>query len=173
MNQLMQIKEQLLQQLLSSRAWQSAHGWYEALPARDRLVVRLVAWLMAAAVVFLVVYAPLLKSQRAADAALQKNLANYNLLADNAHRFGGSGKSAADAPLLAIVTQQAKQSGINLSRYEQDGKGLRVWLDAVSFDDAASWLEQLQASNGIQVTQATIDRSERPGVVDIRATLSQ
>lgn len=173
MNQLTQIKEQLLQQLLNSRAWHSARGWYDALPARDRLVVRLVAVLMVIAVIFLLVYAPLLKAQRAAEATLQKNLANYNLLADNAHRFGGSSSGNSDAPLLAVVTQQAKQSGINLSRYEQDGKGLRVWLDAVSFDDAASWMEQLQAGNGIHVTQVTIDRSDRPGVVDIRATLSQ
>lgn len=174
MNRLTELQSQLLEQIKASPAFQSAVHWYQALPARDRLVVRLVAGLMGAALVFLLLYAPLLKAQRAAEGALKKNLATYNLLADNAGRFGSVAVGGgAQAPLLATVTQQAKAAGISLSRYEQDGKSLRVWLDKVNFDEAIGWLERLQAANGITVSQVTIDRSERAGVVDIRATLGQ
>ncbi|WP_430462512.1 type II secretion system protein GspM [Thalassolituus sp. LLYu03] len=173
MNRLTELQEQMLQKVKASPQWQQAAHWYQALPARDQMVVRLVGWLMVAALVFLIIYAPLIKSQRASEAALGKNIGVYNMLAENAHRFGGGNSGAAQGPLLATVMQQAKASGITLSRYEQDGKSLRVWLERVPFDDAIGWLEQLQASKGVHVSQINIDRGERPGVVDIRATLNQ
>ena len=69
--------------------------------------------------------------------------------------------------------RQAKASGLSLSRYEQDGQGLRIWLDDVSFDDAMTMLEALQSSAGVVANQVNVDKADRPGVVDIRATLSQ
>lgn len=175
MSQVQQLREQLTQQLQQSTLWQSGSQWYQALPARDRLVVRMLGWLCVVALVFIVIYAPLMKAQKSATLRLQKNVAMYNDLAENAGRFGGAGSTTAnaDAPLLASVTQQARQAGIALSRYEQDGKSLRIWVDRASFDDAITWLEAMQASSGVVVSQINIDRTDRPGLVDIRATLSR
>lgn len=175
MSQLTEIRQQLTAQVQQSELWRSASQWYQSLAARDQLVVKLVGWLMVAALVFLVVYAPLLKGQKSATARLDKNIATYNLLADNAGRFGSvsSSSSGSSAPLLATVTQQAKASGIQLSRYEQDGKSLRIWVERAVFDDAISWLETLQSGSGVIVSQINIDRTERTGLVDIRATLSR
>ncbi len=174
MNERLQLMQgQLQAQLQSNKTVQAAQHWYQSLPTRDRLVVKGISALLVLALVFVTIYAPLIRSQKAAALSLEKNLATYNLLAENAHRFGGvSSAAAADAPILATVTQQAKKAGIVLSRYEQDGKGLRVWVEKAAFDDAISWLEGMQARHGIRVSQITIDRTDRSGLVDIRATLT-
>ena len=173
MNERLQLLQgQLQAQLQSNKAVQAAQHWYQALPSRDRLVVKAIAALLVLALIFVMIYAPLIRGQKEAAQSLEKNLATYNLLAENAHRFGGAVQSASDAPILATVTQQAKKAGIVLSRYEQDGKGLRIWVEKAAFDDAITWLEGMQSRNGIRVSQITIDRTDRSGLVDIRATLT-
>jgi len=167
------IQQQLLEQLRASSFWQNGQHWYQALPKRDQIVVTAVAGVVLLALVFVIIYAPLLRSQQGAEAALKKNLTVYNTLAENAYRFGTVRQGAdSQAPLLATVTRYAKTAGITLSRYEQDGKALRIWIDKAVFDDAIGWLETLQSAQGVQVSQINIDRADRPGVVDIRATLT-
>ena len=173
MNRIQAIKLQLSEQLKATPAWQAGSQWYQALPARDRLVVKAVSALLVLALVFVIVYAPLLKARKNAEAALQKNLGVYNQLAGNAHKFGSVSSPAASGSLLSLVTRQARASGLSLSRYEQDGQSLRVWLEDVSFDDAITMLESLQANAGVIASQINIDKADRPGVVDIRATLGQ
>jgi len=162
--------EQLKEQFSNHPQVQAVKNWYHTLPGRDQLIVRAVAVLVAAALVFLLIYAPLIKQQRSLSSKLDRAVASYNRIADNAHKFGGAGTSS--GPVLSVVTQQARKSGITLSRYEQDGKGLRVWVDKVAFDDAISWLENLQTGQGIRVSQINIERKDNPGWVDVRATLT-
>ncbi|MAS25458.1 MAG: hypothetical protein CMI03_04395 [Oceanospirillaceae bacterium] len=174
MSRFQELKVQLEEQVKGSSLWQTGAHWYLALPPRDQLVVKGVSLLLLVALVFVIVYAPLLKGRKGAEAALQKNLAVYNQLASNAGRFGSSAAAATSGgSLLSVVTRQAKASGLSLSRYEQDGQGLRIWLDDVSFDDAMTMLEALQSSAGVVANQVNVDKADRPGVVDIRATLSQ
>jgi len=170
---LLELKEQLTGQIKATSAWQQASQWYLALAQRDRLIVKAVAAVLVVAMIFLLIYAPLLKARKNAASALQKNVGLYNQLAENAYRFGSTDTQAAGGSLLTVVTRQAKAAGLSLSRYEQDGKGLRVWLDNVSFDDAITMLESLQSKSGVVASQINIDKTDRSGVVDIRATLSQ
>jgi general secretion pathway protein M len=99
-------------------------------------------------------------------------LATYEQLASNAHKFQGQNTSkSSNGPILAIVTQQAKRSNINLKRFEPDGDGLRIWLEDAVFDDAIRWLEELNQKHGIQIKQINVDRSDKAGRVDLRGTL--
>lgn len=162
--------QEITQQITAQPQVQAGIQWYQALSARDQLIVRGVGLFVALALVFLIVYAPLIKDQRSLEGRLDRAVASYNKIAQNAHKFGGAGTSS--GPILSVVTQQARRSGITLSRYEQDGKGLRIWVDKVAFDEAIAWLEELQAKNGIAVSQINIERKDNPGWVDLRATLS-
>ncbi|CUS41582.1 General secretion pathway protein M [hydrothermal vent metagenome] len=152
----------------------AAKDWYGQLPGRDRNIVNGVAIFAALAIVFSIVFAPMLKRQDTLAVELDKQLALYNLMANNGAQFnnGTTGvNAAAEQPLLAVVTQQARKSNITLTRYEQDGSGLRIWLENVSFDDTITWLEALNSRFGIVVNQINIDKDTQPGRVDIRATL--
>lgn len=163
--------EELTQKLSSHPQLQPAVQWFQALSARDQLVVKGLAVFCAVSLVFLLVYAPLIKDQSKLQKRLDRAVATYDNIAENAHRFGGAGGSSG-APILSVVTQQARSQAITLSRYEQDGSGLRVWVENVSFDEGIAWLESLKAKHGIRVSQINIDRKENPGWVDIRATLT-
>lgn len=163
--------EEMSAKLASNQQLQPAIQWYQALTTRDQAIVKGLAGFCVAALVFLLVYAPLIKDQGKLQNRLDRAVATYNKIAENAHKFGGAGGSSG-APILSLVTQEARNQAITLSRYEQDGKGLRVWVEKVSFDEGITWLENLNAKHGIRVSQINIDRKDNPGWVDIRATLT-
>lgn len=165
--------QQRMQQIAEHRLVKSGRHWYESLPPRDRKVVMGVGALLVLALIFSLVYAPLLRARDMAASQLERSRATYQLLAENAGRFSSVGGAASDAPLLTVVTQQARSSGISLSRYEQDGQALRIWLDKAAFDDAIGWLEELQARHGIRASQISVDKTDVSGRVDIRATLNR
>ena len=166
--------EELRQQISEHPQWVSAQGWYLALPERDRLVVKSVASLLVAALIFVLVFAPLMRTNQTLQAGLEKRLAVYELIADNEGRFGGVSSvsaSSTSGPLLSRVTQSARRSGIKLDRYEQDGKGVRIWLDKVKFDQFIGWVESLGSQHHIYVSQISLDRDDAAGWADVRATL--
>ncbi len=158
--------------LLAQPSVQQAINWYNSLPKRDQLIIKVVSGLLMVALVFIMFYAPLLQAKKTAKSQLERNLSTYNLIASNAGRFGGaSGQANMGGSILAATTSLAQQQGINLSRYEQDGVNLRVWLDKTPFDEAITWFEALESQRGIRVSQISIDKTDRAGRVDIRATL--
>ncbi len=115
---------------------------------------------------------PFYSKQATYQAKLNKSISTYEQLASNAHKFSSNrASSSSNTPILALITQQAKLANINLKRFEPDDDSLRIWLDNESFDNAVRWLETLTQDHGIQVKQISIDRSEKRGRVDLRATL--
>lgn len=166
--------EELSQQITEHPQWMAAQSWYLALPERDRLVVKAVTALLVAALVFVLVFAPLIRTNQTLQAGLDKRVAVYELIAENAGQFGGvssSGAAASSGPLLSRVTQSARRAGVKLDRYEQDGKGVRIWLDKVKFDQFISWVETLASQHDIYISQITLDRDDAVGWADVRATL--
>lgn len=154
---------------------QQAVQWYNAKPAREQLILKAIAALLVLALIWTIFYAPLIQSRKTARVELEKNLATYNLIASNAGRFSSSHSASGSQndSILAAATNQARNKNINLSRYEQDGANLRVWLERAAFDDAITWLESLQNDYGISVSQISIDKTDTIGRVDIRATLAR
>lgn len=148
--------------------------WYQAQSARDQLIVRMLVGLLIMAVIFSIFVAPLIRQNNELTQKLDTKTEFYELMAQNGARFAGSsGGATLDKPILAVVSQQAKRDQIQLTRYEQDGESLRVWIDNAAFDDAIQWIERLSRTQGIQAGQINIDRKPEPGRVDIRVTFTQ
>ena len=166
--------DELKLQFSSNAQVRAASQWYNALPGRDQTIVKVLGWLVVLSLVYLVVFAPLIKDNRAARADLADQLSTYNLIAENAGKFGGASQAAgaSSGPILPKVSQAARNDGIKLDRYEQDGSDVRIWMDGIEFDRFISWTESLQARDGIRVSQITLDAAELPGRVDVRATLT-
>lgn len=146
--------------------------WYNSQSGRDQKVVKAISALVILFLVAILFIQPFLAKQALYQGKLEKSLETYELLASNAHKFQGqsSGQST-NAPILTTVTIQAKQSNINLKRFEPDGDGLRIWLEDAIFDDAIRWLEELNQKHGIQIKQINVERSAISGRVDLRGTL--
>lgn len=149
--------------------------WYQALPSRDQLIVRLVGALLVFALFYLFFIAPLINEHRELINKLERKKDFYQLMADNSAQFSSGTVPAANSskPLLAVVNQEARRGKVKLTRYEQDGESLRIWMDDAKFEDAILWLERLSRTHAVVVSQINIDRSEKPGYADIRATFTR
>ncbi|MAR00645.1 MAG: hypothetical protein CMI00_08910 [Oceanospirillaceae bacterium] len=163
------------EQLASEPRVQQARDWYRHQSARDQLIVRAVAVLLLLAVIFSLFFAPLIRQHQALTTELNRQQSFYQLMLDNASRFGGKAAAASgdSKTLLASVGNLARVSQVRMTRYEQDGDSLRVWLDNVSFDDTMSWIEALAQRHGIQVSQINIDQTDNTGIVNVRVTFVQ
>lgn len=146
--------------------------WFERQSGRDQKILQLLAGFVTICVIAVMFVIPFYSKQSQYEAKLNKSITMYEQLAKNAHQFqSGSGNSNSDTPILALITQQAKVAQINLKRFEPDDQNLRIWLDDVAFDNAARWLETLTREYGVNVKQISVERSNKNGRVDLRATL--
>ena len=82
------------------RSVQMARQWYEQLPERDRLIVKLVAALLVLILLISLIWMPLLRGKAMAESQLERNRATYQQLADNAGRFGNAVAATGTAPYL-------------------------------------------------------------------------
>src|SRR5690554_7976006 len=96
--------------LLAQPSVQQAANWYNSLPKREQLIVKAVSGLLIASLIFVMIYAPLLQARKTAQSQLERNLSNYNLIASNAGRFGGtSGQANMGGSILGATTSLAQQ----------------------------------------------------------------
>lgn len=171
---LIQIKEvgqTLLAKVHKIPAVIAGKQWFSRQSIRDQKIIKTLLGFVIICLIVVTFIQPFYNQQPLHQVKLNKSIATYEQLASNAHKFRGKGNSSSSTPILALITQQAKIAKINLKRFEPDDENLRIWLDNESFDDAARWLETLTRDHGIKVKQISIERSEKIGRIDLRATL--
>jgi general secretion pathway protein M len=150
----------------------SFNFWYSSQNIRDQKIIKGISAFIVVCLIIVLFVQPFLAEQELYQSKLDKSITTYESLANNAHKFQGQANSqASSAPILAIVTKQAKRSNINLKRFEPDGDGLRIWLEGAVFDDAMRWLEDLNQKHNIQIKQINVERGDKPGRVDLRGSL--
>ncbi len=80
------------------------------------------------------------------------------------HRSGQS--------LLTTISRTAQDFKIKPNKMQPEGNDeVSVWFDAVAFNSLMTWLEELQANQGILVRQISVDKNELPGTVNARIIL--
>ncbi len=84
-----------------------------------------------------------------------------------ARRAGPTGQM-----LLTRVSRTAQHHQIKPNRLQPEGEGnVSVWFDGVAFDSLIRWLQELETREGISVQQISLDRQDRPGLVNARIVL--
>jgi len=164
----------LQKQIASQPATQEALKWYGAKTEQEKLILKLVAAFVAIMLVVALIIQPIIKSHTTAEKKLEKSTKLYQTLASNAGKFGGaSSNSSQGQPILNVVTKAAKARGLTLKRFEPDGNKLKVWFENTPFDSTIGLIEELSVSNGILAEQINVERSDKSGRADIRATLTR
>ena len=151
-----------------------AINWYSELPPRDAAIVKYLAITIALVLAFTWFIKPVHDNHKQAEAHLNSELKFHSKLKSNAYLFSGNIKSGASrGSILSTVNSLAKTKGIQLKRFEPEGKnGLRIWLEKVEFNSAIDWLELMETEKGISIEQISIDKV-KPGIVNIRAVLKR
>lgn len=75
--------------------------------------------------------------------------------------------------LLSVVSASARTQSIELQRFEPKGDDkINIWLDKVEFNRMMLWLENLNKTTGVSVEQISVDKTNEPGIVTARLSLT-
>ncbi|MBW4933083.1 type II secretion system protein GspM [Marinobacter sp. F4206] len=157
---------------------------YDQMPRRDQQALAVLAVAILVGILYFAVWSPASNFHNAAVAERQNAAellawmeANESTIKRLGAPGGQSGQGSADVAdgraLMALVTGSAREAGLSLQRFEPSGENaIRVWLEDAPFADVAAWLERLSSGHGVIVDQAAMDRSDEPGRVSVRLTLT-
>lgn len=152
-------------------------AWWRGLQDRERRLLLLAASVLLAIGYWLLLLQPLDAARvraHAAVATLQQ--ANAEATA-HAAAILAARKLAAPRPvrsLFALIDSSARDAGLMSAQTRIEPLAedrVRVTMDGVAFDQLAAWLEGLDRSEGVDISEWSVDRSLAPGVVNASMTL--
>lgn len=152
-------------------------NWWRNLPPRERWIVSLGAAVLAFALLYFALWAPIKRDLAKLQKAVPENRAKLALMRAQAQQVanmrGQTPRAQATGDLLSTLEQSANVKGLRqaITRMEPEGKdGARLNFDEVSFNSLASWLAELQ-TQGVRVDSAAVQRQAQPGMVSARVTV--
>ncbi|MDH4106660.1 MAG: type II secretion system protein M [Gammaproteobacteria bacterium] len=156
----------------------NVRDWLDSLSARERNLVYVAGGLLAIAAAYLVLVMPFQVSGKKMAARVEQksaDLAWMQASAPQAMAAAGIAQSAGGESLVVLVARTAREAGLGDALRDQspDGNaGLRLRIEAASFDLLMTWLASLQQRYGVTIDSATIDAAA-PGLVNATLSLKQ
>lgn len=156
----------------------NVRDWLDNLSARERNLVYGAGGLLAVALLYLVVVMPFQVSGKKMTARVQQksaDLAWMQASAPQAMAAAGAAQQAGGESLVVLVARTAREAGLGEALRDQspDGDaGLRLRIEAASFDTLVTWLGSLQQQYGVTIESANIDAAA-PGLVNATLSLKQ
>lgn len=155
--------------------------WWEGLATRERLILLSGGALLTVMLLWALLWQPLVSEVRRMEnevAAQRENLRWMQASAAELQQLRGGGAQATAGlggrSLLGVADQSARSAGLGsgLKRIEPDGAdAVRVRLEGVSFDKVILWLDGLARDAGVIASSVTVERTEAPGLVNVRLSL--
>ncbi len=77
-------------------------------------------------------------------------------------------------PPVVVVDRVGRETGLGnaLRGTQPSGNGVRVQLEAAPFDALVAWIASLDQRYGLAIDSITIDRADKPGVVNANITFA-
>jgi general secretion pathway protein M len=156
----------------------NVRDWLDTLSARERNLVYVAGGLLGVAAVYLVLVMPFQVTGKKMAARVEQksaDLAWMQASAPQAMAAAGIAQSAGGESLVVLVARTAREAGLGDALRDQspDGNaGLRLRIEAASFDTLMTWLASLQQRYGVTIDSATIDAAA-PGLVNATLSLKQ
>jgi general secretion pathway protein M len=156
--------------------------WFESLEARERLFVSIGAAIVAIALFWGLIWAPLDNGHSELQqrvATWERSLAELRPLASMPQPQSGSrpasGAAAAQSPVV-IVDSTLRSHGLGQPKRSQPTpNGIRVEFENVAFDKLVVWLGDLSSQYGMEVQAGSLSAAsnEAPGRIDATLTLER
>ena len=149
--------------------------WHGNLSPRERNLVHVAGALAVLALLYLLLVLPFTTASSKLATRVEKKSADLAWLraqAPQAMAAAGMAASRPEESLVVIVDRTAREAGLGGALRDQTpsgNAGLRLRMEAASFDTLVTWLVSLQQQYGVGIESATIDAAG-PGLVN--ATLS-
>jgi general secretion pathway protein M len=157
---------------------ETLRSWLANLSARERNLVYGAAALAAIALLYLVLVLPFTTTTSKMSARVEKKSADLAWMRAQAPQVmaaAGIAKSRPGESLVVVVDRTAREAGLGTALRDQSpngNAGLRLRMEAASFDTLMTWLANLQQQYGVNIESAAIDAAG-PGLVNATLSLSQ
>jgi general secretion pathway protein M len=151
--------------------------WLAGLALRERRLVYAAAALAAIALVYYSLVLPVLTAAARREARIEQKTADLAWMREVAPRIAAGGAALGTAggeSLVVLVDRTGREAGLGAAIRDQSPSGengLRLRLEAASFDVLVAWLANLQQQYGVRVDAASIDAAGAPGLVNASLTL--
>jgi general secretion pathway protein M len=153
--------------------------WLANLTARERNLVYGAAALLGVLLLYLVLVLPFQTAGAKLDKRVEQKAANLAWMREKAPQIMAAAGTAQSRQggesLVVVVDRTAREAGLGAALRDQSPtgeNGLRLRLEAASFDALVAWLASLQQQYGVAIEAATVDAAA-PGLVNATLTLSQ
>lgn len=153
--------------------------WFEALEPRERLFVGIGAIIVAIAVLWGLVWMPLVKGHRNAQERVttwERSLAELRPLASQPQPVNGTQSqpsvNPAQSPVIIVDTTLRNRRLGQPKRSQPTPNGIRVEFENVAFDDLVLWLGDLSNQYGMEVQAGSLSVATQAGPGRINATLT-
>ncbi|MGC1386420.1 MAG: type II secretion system protein M [Steroidobacteraceae bacterium] len=150
---------------------------YAGLQPREQRMVGIGA---VAVALLVLVGAVLLPLQTAVSTALKRaetkrvDLAWMRVNAPEIQAARGTVIMNSNEPPVVVVDRVGRETGLGnaLRGTQPSGNGVRVQLEAAPFDALVTWIASLDQRYGLAIDSITIDRADKPGVVNANITFA-
>jgi len=152
--------------------------WFQSLEQRERILVSIGGALLAVLFVYFAILTPFNKAVETRTTRVerkQQDLAWMRGVAPMLRALAMS-QPGGNESLVVLIDRSARQSGLAgaLTGQTPNGEhGMRVRLEAANFDAVLTWLATLQQQYGVSVESASIDRTDKSGIVNASLVLTR
>ncbi|MEW8049091.1 MAG: type II secretion system protein M [Candidatus Thiodiazotropha sp.] len=156
--------------------------WWQSKTPQEHMALMIGAAAILLLLVYLLLWRPfnqaldkkalLVESQQLTLNWMQDNLDLVKSLR-NQQRGKGTGSNEA---LLTLVDRTAKKIRLRqqIQRIKPQGdNAVQLWIEEAPFDTIIKWLGQLTQTHAIEIDSLTIDRQDKPGLVNARLVLQR
>jgi general secretion pathway protein M len=155
-------------------------AWFKTLQPRERLLVGSAAIVVVAAILFLGMFAPLGKAVTARQTRVDTKRQDLVWMRGAANAVQSvaaqSGGNMGGESLVVLINRTAQPAGLAGALVNQSPAGensIRVRLERGNFDSIVNWLGTLQQQHSVRVDNASIDRADKPGIVNASLVLTR
>jgi len=153
-------------------------AWYAGLQQRERRMVAVGGVVVAVLILVLGILLPLQSAVSSAVKGNETKREDLKWMQANASEIRAAGNQVAadtgEAPVV-LVDRVGREAGLGsaLRGTQPNGTGVRVQLEAASFDILVTWLATLDERYGLAIESITVDRAAQPGTVNASITFTQ
>ena len=156
-----------VQNLIAQLQQGSIGRWYVAKSPTDRLIIKILAALIAATIIFTVVWKPLSDYSQSQQARHVTELALSEWIVLNQEALRQSARQPvrgnSSPALIPSITNAANQNQLKLDRLQPDSDGgVSISLQEQQFDQVLKWLSLLETRQGLSVESCLLYTSPSP-----------
>jgi type II secretory pathway component PulM len=152
--------------------------WFSGLTQREQLSLMAMGFAIGLYLVFVLLLAPLADAR---DRMAQQNrgvaetLQRVDVLVSQILHLRASGTdSGARRNLTSLINRSTSSLGLPVTRLQPNSRGeIQVRLENAEFNELIAWLHQMEYSEGLLVSEASITRAGSAGRVNVTVRLAQ